>query len=149
MQNHFTTCPLHPDLPPSFFFSSFGSGGEGALPKFNRLYLDIVLPMSVEYGTEKTDLHLRLARTRMKGICYSILLRFVIILYWGFLRAIRTRPIVRRRTSKRSHGAQEPVRQLGERLCFWAGHGPSPPITAVLHGHKLAASDRGLKIQQH
>ncbi len=31
----------------------------------------IVMPMSVEYSTEKTDLHLRLARTGMKGICYS------------------------------------------------------------------------------
>ncbi len=35
MQNHFTICPLHPDLPPSFFLVWLRSGG--AFPKFKTV----------------------------------------------------------------------------------------------------------------
>lgn len=135
MQNHFTICPLHPDLPPSFLLGWLGGGG--ALPKFNRLYLvSKVICTSFEFGWTLPLIYVQLftlkpysllwkhcmcfrtlccqcqwstaqrKRTytfdwpeqgwRASAILFSFALtrstyfRVVVILYWGFLRAVRS-----------------------------------------------------------
>lgn len=133
MQNHFTICPLHPDLPPSFFLVWLRSGG--AFPKFNRLYLvskvnlhelrvwmdfafDLCTTLYFEAlvfsestacvsghcvanvsgvqhrengptpstGPNKDEGHLLFSFALTRSTYFGV----VIILYWGFLRAIRS-----------------------------------------------------------